>query len=232
MAEFKEDFDEGYKKCPFNELHRVAPRRYVNHLNKCPDRNRDDLSTCPYNESHRILKRDWDRHMQECEDKRQFVRNIVEERLQKNKTGKSFVYSTLDEKLRPEFRIERGEDEEKVPMVIPGIQVQMSVDEIVEKVERDQSTPSPYVVQRLQKSQRKYLHHCLVEKAKAKSESLSRSSIASAQSQEEMSSISPTPSLFENTIFVIKNSQYSQTDSSLNNNCRSFDANFEPFFSF
>lgn len=74
MASFQSGRNEALKTCPYNPVHKLAPRRYNIHLNTCPDRYNKDMTTCPMNSGHRVHKDQLDAHIATCPDLKQFLK--------------------------------------------------------------------------------------------------------------------------------------------------------------
>lgn len=54
------------KECPFDKNHKVAQRRYRDHVLHCPAQYGSDMITCPYNSLHKIPKSELTQHLSDC----------------------------------------------------------------------------------------------------------------------------------------------------------------------
>eukprot|EP00743_Colponemidia_sp_Colp-15_P010143 GILK01011140.1.p1 GENE.GILK01011140.1~~GILK01011140.1.p1 ORF type:complete len:599 (-),score=82.18 GILK01011140.1:101-1804(-) len=94
-----------YAQCPFNDNHKMPPRRLQYHLVKCPDRKlRGDMVCCPNNRSHIVLRTELDAHIRECPEKPQQV--VKPEELEREQKIRAWLQSNENR----DSRFRREED--------------------------------------------------------------------------------------------------------------------------
>lgn len=75
--------------CPFDKNHKLANRKYTNHVISCPARkHRPDLTVCPYDQMHIIPVKDVQKHLLTCVMRHQ-SRQLLERDLKAKEEGQA-----------------------------------------------------------------------------------------------------------------------------------------------